>query len=678
MKKLLRRLRVSTLLILLVEVFAVGGVILAYYFDFLSIRSLFSMTVIVGLSALIMVLNIIFMLTFLALMLRQRETVDLQVSELLGSDIPEAYRYAGLGMIVVDDHQTIIWMNEVIQDLNIPLYEEPILAWQPSLQTLLDNTQEEIELVLGELTYSVKYLAQSKMYLFKDISDYAALMKLYRKEAQVLGVLVLDNYELNAPAFDESSDYISRIRATISQYFMGLGFAIKKIRSDAYYIVGNMLAFEKIKADQFKILSTIFDLERGSNKRITISLGLAYGTGADIDRLDKTAFAAVELAVARGGNQAIIDDQVKKDSFGGYVLNQEFDARQSFRIRERNSNLIKVMKEAKFIYITSHTETDLDGLGAALGIKAIADIIGVEARIVFDYDLGEKRTVAAATSSFTVKETKKTFISSKLALDEIEKDDLLMVVDTSRPESIVGQALLQKNIPTVVIDHHKRGESFISQVIMDPIIDINAASATELVVDVMLHNEFFTPDTIQITPAIATIMLAGIYLDTNFFKNKAIGPQTFEAARFLNSVGANTSKAHDLLKEDFEEMTVINKMMSKLITLDTGVYLSTLEEEEHNLDPTLLAKTANIVMDLRGVNAVFVLGRTAEKKVKISARSDGTMNVAMILEKLGGGGHHTMAGYETPQEASLDEVKNQLIKTYKEYQSRARGKGEEQ
>ena len=675
MKKLLRRLRVSTLLILLFEVFAIGGVIIAYYYDLFGIRSLLSMTVIVGLAAIIMIFNIIFMLTFLALMLRQRETVDLQVSELLGSDIPEAYRYGGLGMIIVDNQQTIIWMNDVILDLGLSLYEEKILSWKPSLSALLDEEKDEIELIIGDTVYLVKYLAQSKMYLFKDISEYGSLLKLYKQEAHVLGVLILDNYELNAPAFDEFSDYISRIRATIGQYFMSMGFAIKKIRSDAYYIVGNMLAFDRIKHDQFKIISTIFDLERGSNRRITISLGIAYGTGADLDRLDKSAFAAVELAVARGGNQAIIDDQIKKDSFGGYVLNQDNDLRQSFRVREQNTNLIKVMKEAKYIYITSHVETDLDGLGAALGLLAISEIIGVEARIVFDYALGEKRTVAAATSSFTVKETKKTFISSKQAIEDIEKDDLLIVVDTSRPESIVGQALLQKQVPTVVIDHHKRGESFISQVVMDPIIDVNAASATELIVDMMLHNEFFTADSIHLKESTATIMLAGIYLDTNFFKNKAIGPRSFEAARYLNSVGANTSKAYDLLKEDIEEMAIITKMMSQLTTLDTGVYLGVLTED-YNLEPTVLAKAANTIMDLRGVVAVFVMGKTSEKKVKISARSDGTLNVAMILEKIGGGGHHTMAGYETPQEASIDEIKTNLVQTYKEYQSRARHKGE--
>jgi c-di-AMP phosphodiesterase-like protein len=268
-------------------------------------------------------------------------------------------------------------------------------------------------------------------------------------------------------------------------------------------------------------------------------------------------------------------------------------------------------------------------------------------------------------------------MSSKEAYEKVTLQDLLIVVDVSRPESIIGSNILDKNIPTVVIDHHKRTESFINQVIMDPIIDITAASATELIVNIMLHNESFNAEAIQLTEAISTIMLSGIYLDTNFFKNKAIGPRSFEAARFLNEQGANTSKAHDLLKEDFEEMTVINKLMAKLTTIDTGVYLSILDEEEQNLDPTMLAKTANNVMDLRGVNAIFVMGRTADKHVKISSRSDGTINVALIMEKLGGGGHHTMAGYETTSEMSLEDVKQQLIQTYKEYQSRARNKGDE-
>ena len=677
MKKTLRKLRVATLLILLLEILVMGGLILAYYVDFLGIRSLLNMMVIVGFAAFIMIVNLVFMLTFLAVMLRERETIDLQVSEILGSDIPEAYRYAGLGIVVVDDQHMVIWMNEVIQDLDMNLYEESVLSWQSSLKTIIDNPKETVELVLGDNTFMVRYLAQSKIYLFKDVSDYDSLLQVYRKEALVVGVIILDNYEYNAPAFDESSDYISRIRATLNQTFSSLGFAIKKIRSDAYYLIGSMEAFARLKATNMAILQTIYDLDRGSNKRITISVGLAYGTGADVQRLDKSAFAAVELAVARGGNQAIVDDQVKKDSYGGYVLNQENDMRNAIKLRERNNNLLKVMKEAKKIYITSHLDTDMDALGASLGVKAICDAIGVESRVIFDYATGEKRAVAAATSLFPVKETKKIFLSSKEAYEKITLQDLLIVVDVSRPESIIGPNILDKNIPTVVIDHHKRTESFINQVIMDPIIDITAASATELIVDIMLHNESFNADAIKLNEATSTIMLSGIYLDTNFFKNKAIGPRSFEAARFLNEQGANTAEAHDLLKEDFEEMTVINKLMAKLTTIDTGVYLSILDEEEQNLDPTMLAKTANNVMDLRGVNAVFVMGRTADKHVKISSRSDGTINVALIMEKLGGGGHHTMAGYETTSEMSLEDVKQQLMQTYKEYQSRARSKGDE-
>ncbi|MEY3609517.1 MAG: hypothetical protein RLZZ264_38 [Bacillota bacterium] len=674
MIKILSKLRATTLFVLFFELLLVAGLIVFYYYDLLGIQSILTYAVIFALIAVLFVFNVVYMLSFLATILNNRQKKDLKTADLLGSDIPEAYRYAGLGIILLDQDDQVIWVNEVIQDLQPNLVETNIHEWKKELSPLLQGLKPTVQLKLSSKVFEVKFLTTSRMFILKDITSYEDLLLINRNQSPVVGYVVLDNYEENAPAFDEKSDYISKIRSSIIAYFSGFGFVIQRIRSDSYFIIGPVVAFNKMKEDKYRIVETVFGIDRQKERQITISIGMALGTSDDFTKLNGKAIEALELAVARGGNQGIIDEDSKKQFFGGYRLSQENEMKTAQRIKERNDKILRNILEAKNVYIVGHLDADMDALGSALGVRAICEHLKIPSRIIFDYAFSEKRARQAVSGEFSPGENKQIFIKSEDAIAQVTSQDLIVVVDVSRPSLVMGNQILDKDIPTIVIDHHKRTDEFIAKVSMEPVIDTSASSATELVVDIILHNKYFKSFEFKLPSLIATIMLSGIYLDTNFYKLKSVGPRTFDASRFLIEKGADTNKAHELLKEDYNDLLIINRVTSSAESVQSDILLATFNEDEIiQNESALIAKVANAIMDMRGIKAAIVIGKvTPYGYTKVSCRSDGTINVAMLMEKIGGGGHYTAAGYETKAVESIQAVKTRVLDTLKEYLTRAR------
>ena len=674
MIKILSKLRTTTLLVLFFELLLVAGLVVFFYYDLFGIQVILTYPVVFALVAVLFVFNVVYMLSFLATILSNRQKKDLKTADLLGSDIPEAYRYAGLGIILLDQDDQVIWVNEVIQDLQPNLVETNIHEWKKELSPLLQGIKSSVQLVLSGRVFEVKFLTTSRMFILKDITAYEDLLLINRNQSPVVGYVVLDNYEENAPAFDEKSDYISKIRSSIIAYFSAFGFVIQRIRSDSYFLIGTVMAFNKMKEDKYRIVETVFGIDRQKERQITISIGMALGTSDDYTKLNGRAVEALELAVARGGNQGIIDEDGKKQFFGGYRLSQENEMKTAQRIKERNDKILRNILEAKNVYIVGHLDADMDALGSALGVRAICEHLKIPSKIIFDYAFSEKRARQAVSGEFSPSENKQIFIKSEDAIAQITSQDLIVVVDVSRPSLVMGNQILDKDISTIVIDHHKRTDEFIAKVSMEPVIDTSASSATELVVDIILHNKYFKSFEFKLPSLIATIMLSGIYLDTNFYKLKSVGPRTFDASRFLIEKGADTNKAHELLKEDYNDLLIINRVTSSAESVQSDILLATFNEDEIiQNESALIAKVANAIMDMRGIKAAIVIGKvTPNGYTKVSCRSDGTINVAMLMEKIGGGGHYTAAGYETKAVESIQAVKTRVLDTLKEYLTRAR------
>ena len=314
-----------------------------------------------------------------------------------------------------------------------------------------------------------------------------------------------------------------------------------------------------------------------------------------------------------------------------------------------------------------HTDMDMDAIGSALGIKAICDSFNKSSAIVYDPKYAEKKVRTAMASLFTNEQLTKMIVSIKEAKEKVKPQTLVIVVDVSKPSMVMAPQVLEVCDKVVVIDHHRRAEEFIENPVLS-YIEPSASSASELVAEII---KFSTANSnIKLDPTFATIMLSGIFLDTGFYKSRTVGLRTFEASGVLKEYGADNAVADDLLKDEYEEYALVNKILASLKTPYYGVVYCNSGDDDI-VERSTLAKVANQCMQLKGINACFVIGKTNNNEIRISARSDGTINVQVLCEKLGGGGHFSMAAAAFKDKNSK-QVESLLLETLDEYLSDAR------
>ena len=294
-------------------------------------------------------------------------------------------------------------------------------------------------------------------------------------------------------------------------------------------------------------------------------------------------------------------------------------------------------------------------------------------KIAFDPKLTEKKTRYAFTGSFTKAELDEITLTPKEALDAMRPTTLFVVVDVSVPSRVMGQKAMERSVKRIVIDHHRRGEQFIENPVLS-YVDPSASSTAEIMAE-FIHYATANPR-IEVPPLYATLMLSGMFLDTNFFKSKSTGIRSFEAAEILKEFGADNQAADDFLKDEYEEYALVNNIVSTLRTPYTGVVYC-VSSDKDIVEQASLSKVANQLMQLKGINACFVIGRTGTNETRISARSDGTINVQLLCEKMGGGGHFGAAAAAF-RDVAVSGVESKLVDTLDTYLSEAKSdsKGE--
>ena len=272
-------------------------------------------------------------------------------------------------------------------------------------------------------------------------------------------------------------------------------------------------------------------------------------------------------------------------------------------------------------------------------MKAICNRLKKNSRIVADLKNTETKTRAAMITSFGKDELEKLIVSSKEAESLIAGNTLLVVVDVHIPSMVMAPRLVDMAAKIVVIDHHRRAEEYIDSPVFNH-IDPAASSACELISEFIRFSSI-NPK-IELPSTYATIMLSGIFLDSGYFKSRSTGIRTFEAATILKEYGADNSLADDFLKDDYEEHQEVTDITANLETPFYGVVIAT-ADQDRLYDHATIAKAANMCLSYKGVHAAFVIGKVSQREIRVSARSDGTINVSLLSEKLGGGGHFTSA-----------------------------------
>ena len=472
------------------------------------------------------------------------------------------------------------------------------------------------------------------MYMF-DETDINQYIQKIRDERFVVGLVYIDNYEDALESVDDArrSLFVGLVDKRVNKYFSAGAAIIRKLEKDKYLVVFRYKFLEKLLADKFSLVEDIKSVKVGNEKTLTLSI--AIGTGAaDYARNYDIAKAAMDLALGRGGDQAVIKDGEKIYYYGG--KSQQMEKNTRVKVRVKAHALRQILEANDNVLIMGHNLPDIDSFGSALGIYIIAKKFGKEAHIVF----GEiSSSVRPFMNRFIDKEEypDDMFIKKEEAENYLTASTVVIVVDVNRPQRTECPQLLDKCKTIIVFDHHRRSSDTITGAVLS-YVDPYASSACEMVTEMIQYVD----DGIKLKAFEADALYAGISIDTDGFNSKS-GPRTFEAAAFLRRHGADVTRVRKMLRNDMNEYKAIASAVSKSEVYKSAFAITVFDGEGLESPTIGGAKAANQLLDISGIKASFVITQY-EDKLYISARSIDEVNVQLVMEKLGGGGHMSIAG----------------------------------
>ena len=639
MGKTIRIIKLFSFVIILLEIVLGAAFSVLYFNNFFNLASIIKPFHIALTMVIVIVVDCLFIWIVILILSSLRQKTDLRAAEVIGSDVQEAYNFAMIGLAITDDKNTVLWTNDLFKARHIEIMDMDIISWQPELAALRDinNGDQPVKIIVNSRTYSVKLLAEAGLWIFKDITDFEQIFNYSKEQAPVVGILAIDNYDDVVRGDDDFNDVVTKVKNDIFSYAKEYAILLRRIKDDSYSMLCNYASFTRMLEDKFSIIDKV----RGESSRgeipLTLSIGIAHDF-PDVNKLNDLANDALDIAMSRGGDQVVVSAYGQEMKFyGGKSEAQE--KRNRVKTRVLADSLISLINASDRVLIMGHANMDMDAFGACLGMKAICNRLKKTSRVVADLKNTEAKTRAAMTTSFGKDELEKLIVSSKEAESLIGGNTLLVVVDVHIPSMVMAPRLVDLAAKIVVIDHHRRAEEYIDSPVFNH-IDPAASSTCELISEFIRFSSI-NPK-IELPSTYATIMLSGIFLDSGYFKSRSTGIRTFEAATILKEYGADNSLADDFLKDDYEEHKEVTEITTNLETPFYGVVIAT-ANQDRLYDHATIAKAANTCLTYKGVHAAFVIGKVSQREIRVSARSDGTINVSLLAEKLGGGGHFTSA-----------------------------------
>jgi len=577
-------------------------------------------------------------------------------------------------LVILETNGNIVWksskfvtefadidMDNYIDDLIIDIKDEIEKSDNKKRKSVIRQIQ------IGKKTYTVQgEFAKSKKYERKKSPEYMMILYFIDETEKVklkqenedkkicVGIIMIDNYEEVTQRVDaeQKTQLMAKVESTIYDWVNETNGILVKADRDTYVYVFEQKNLEKIKEEKFAILDSIKNLVR--KDKIQLTLSIAISNEGDTERdVYKSASAAMDVILGRGGDQAVIRQNGKYLFFGGKV--EEVEKRTKVKARIVAHALEELIKENDKIMIMGHTNPDIDAIGSALGVYRIAKTLGKEARIVANVETPSIKDLYESIKD----QYQEVFISSETALAQVDSGTLIIVVDTHKKTYVESPELLTKTNKIVIIDHHRRSADFIDNSILT-FQEVYASSAAELVTEIIQY----TQNEVELSEVEAEALYAGIMMDTKNFTFKT-GVRTFEAAAYLRRCGVDIIKVKKWFQSDLESYNTISEIVRKaeIVRDSIGISIYDVQEKETSL---ICAKAADELLTIGNITASFVLGLMEDGKVCISGRSIGDVNVQMILEKLGGGGHITLAGAQL-ENVTIDEAKQELISKINEY-----------
>ena len=568
----------------------------------------------------------------------------------------------------------IIWGNQIFFDLfgnRQPGFEAALTDMVPGFNAkwLLEGKKQYPGLVqVGDRKYQLhgnivrgknehaKDDAQNFMGItyWVDVTDFDNTKQEYENSRPVTMLFVVDNYDelmKNVPD-RQKVELRGQIDDHLSRWCEGKNGLVHRYDRDRYMFIFESRYLKEITDRKFDVLESIRQVVSPTGIHATLSIGVGKdGTGFE----ENFAFAnlAVEMALSRGGDQAVIKNRVTFEFYGG--RNTEVETRSKVKSRVTANALAELMRSSSQIFVMGHKLSDLDSIGAAAGMVCIARKLNRSAKIVVDPENNASRKLIEMLSSTA--EYKEAFISPDEAMVRADSRTLLVVVDTNRPEQVESRGLLEACTRVAVIDHHRRAASYIQNAALT-FHEPYASSVCELMSELL--QELTDPG--DVTRAEAEAMLAGIVLDTKGFTIRT-GERTFDAAAFLRRIGADTADVKKYAQSDFSHASEKFDILRSAKVYRENIAIAVRETET---DRVVAAQAADELLNIAGISASFVAYATEAGGVVISARSIGDVNVQLIVEKLGGGGNKSAAGAQI-ENMSLRDAVNTLCVSIDEY-----------
>lgn len=486
-----------------------------------------------------------------------------------------------------------------------------------------------------------------------DVTDTEEMRRTLELTRPVVAILMVDNYEdlMKATPEGKRSAVRAMLEEKLSQWSAGSEGMMLRYDRDRYLFVFEEKSFSDFAAKRFDVLDAVREVVAGEGVAATLSIGV--GRDADsFEALFKNASVALEMALSRGGDQAVVKDKLNFEFYGG--RSKATEKRTKVKSRVMANALAELIDEAKQVYVMGHSYADMDALGAAAGVCAIVRKRGKKCRIVIDTENNAAHPMLRRLQ--TLPEYQGAFLSGDDAFLRVQPETLLVVVDTNRPGSVESEPLLDACNRVAVIDHHRRGSSYIDKMALN-YHEPYASSASELVTELLQY--LIEPG--DLLKAESEALLAGIVLDTKNFTNRT-GGRTFEAAAYLRRAGADTADVQRMFQSDLQSMISRYDIIRRAELYHGDIAIAALDQE---CDRVIAAKAADEMLTLQGVRASFVLYRK-DDGIYISARSLGEINVQVLVETLGGGGNSTTAGGQCSG-MTVAEAKATLLRAIDKY-----------
>ena len=467
--------------------------------------------------------------------------------------------------------------------------------------------------------------------LFSDVTVLEELKDRYNDEKPCMAKVQIDNYDelIEAQRGSNIHDLSSQIEKIIRDWSAQLNASVSRVKNNRFNIWFAQGKLEKDNFLKFEILDEVRKLETNTDFPASLSIGIGVG-GKTMDITESYADGALDLALGRGGDQAVVKRINKIEYYGGKLQTVEKSNKGKSRIVGHALTLL--INQAPRIFIMGHRYSDMDSYGASLGIARLCKVNGKNPNIVIENpneSLNDLLNHAKDAGVYN-------FINCDRAVELCDKDSLIIICDTHRPNMVQCPELLGISERLVVIDHHRKMESSIENPLLN-YMESYASSASELVTEIL---QYMLPKK-EMGKLEAEALLAGITVDTNHFSIRT-GVRTFEAAAWLRRQGADPTEVKRFFQEDQDEIQLKARALTDAIFMKNGIALASLEVKRSD-SQLLCAQLADLLLTIRGVKASFALGRDMERRTVISARSLGDVNVQVIMEKLGGGGHLTNA-----------------------------------